>query len=84
MLYTIKSKALLQELIQWNSVGNFDRVSSLGATMLYRQGMVIMYEGNVKDRVTQNNNKNYLGNDDFFKNNYKKSKNSKFSNNIYK
>ena len=70
MLYTIKSKALLQELIQWNTVGNFDRVSSLGATMLYREGMVIMYEGNVQGSVSQASQKDYLGNDPFFKKNY--------------
>ena len=33
-MYFIKSKGLLQEIILWNSKGNFDRISSLGATML--------------------------------------------------
>lgn len=33
-MYFIKSKGLLQEIILWNSKGNFDRISSLGATMI--------------------------------------------------
>lgn len=33
-MYYIRSKGLLQELILWNSKGNFDRISSLGAAMI--------------------------------------------------
>jgi hypothetical protein len=33
-MYFIKSKGLLQEIILWNSKGNFDRISSLGAVMI--------------------------------------------------
>lgn len=33
-MYFIQSKGLLQEIISWNSKGNFDRISSLGATMI--------------------------------------------------
>lgn len=33
-MFNIKDKALLQEVIKWNSKGNFDRISGLGAVML--------------------------------------------------
>lgn len=34
---TIRSKALLQELIKWDSGGNYDRVSAMGMLMLYEE-----------------------------------------------
>lgn len=37
MLYTLRSRALIQELIAWNSEGNFDRVSAMGMLMLLRE-----------------------------------------------
>jgi hypothetical protein len=33
-MYFIQSKGLLQEIIEYNSKGNFDRISSLGATLI--------------------------------------------------
>ena len=36
-LYTIRSMALLKELIYWNKEGNFDRVSALGLLLIYRE-----------------------------------------------
>jgi hypothetical protein len=33
-MYYIKSKGLLDEIIGWNSKGNYDRISSLGAAMI--------------------------------------------------
>ena len=36
-LYLLKSRALIQELITWNSEGNFDRVSAMGMLMLLRE-----------------------------------------------
>ena len=35
--YTIRSTALLEELLYWNPDGNFDRVSALGMTMILLQ-----------------------------------------------
>ena len=71
-LYTLKSRALIQELIQWTKEGNFDRVSAFGALMLIREDRLILYQGDLtKSRDNQLNNVNYLGNDDFFKLNYK-------------
>ena len=36
-LYTLRNKALIQELMTWNKDGNFDRVSSMGMLMLLRE-----------------------------------------------
>jgi len=36
-LHTIKSPALLKELIYWDPVGNFDRISSIGMLLLLKQ-----------------------------------------------
>jgi hypothetical protein len=33
-MYYIKSRGLLEEIIYWNSKGNFDRISALGAAMI--------------------------------------------------
>lgn len=64
----IRNRALLQELSQWNIDGNFDRVSALGMLMLLREDRMITFGGNPqKQKETP---ANYLGNDDFFKNNY--------------
>lgn len=77
-LYTLKSKAFVEELIQWNTKGNYDRVSAFGALMLLREQRMIDYQGDVKSNVTEKISKNYLGNDDFFSKNFKNYKNSKF------
>ncbi len=36
-LFTVRNKALIQELILWNKEGNFDRVSAMGMLMLLRE-----------------------------------------------
>lgn len=69
-LYTIRNIALLKELIAYNSYGNFDRVSSLGILMLYREQKLIDFNGNPSLAIS--NAPNYIGNDPFFKNNYDK------------
>lgn len=46
-LYLIKSRPLLQELIQWNSTGNFDRVSAMGMLMLLREDVMSKCGGDV-------------------------------------
>jgi hypothetical protein len=43
-LCRIKNRALLQELIAWNDIGNFDRVSAMGILMLYRESMLINFQ----------------------------------------
>ena len=73
-LFFIKGRALLQELAKYNSTGNFDRVRALGMVMLYREQFMIQYEGNIQPGVSKDRSDDdtYLGNDDFFKNNYDK------------
>lgn len=69
-LYNIRNRALIKELIQYNSDGNFDRVRALGMVMLYRQQYLILYGGDVKEGVESYDDADYLGNDPFFTNNY--------------
>lgn len=64
----IRNRALLQELSQWNADGNFDRVSALGMLMLLREEKMILFGG--EPQKAREAPKDYLGNDDFFKNNY--------------
>jgi hypothetical protein len=71
-LFNIQSRALLQELIGYNSEGNFDRVSSLGMLMLLREDKVIIHQGNFSTAKEDTSDKNYLGNDPFFNDNYDK------------
>lgn len=81
-LYTLKNRALIEELAQWNPDGNFDRVSAMGMLMLLREDKMIMFSGNLSKARDQQNNATYAGNDPFFKNNYDsrfKKQNSKFS-----
>ena len=68
-LMFIKSKALLQELAQWNPDGNFDRVSSLGMLVLLREDKMITLGGDVSKAI-EHNNESDLSNDKFFKKNY--------------
>ena len=71
-LYHIQSRALLQELISFNSEGNFDRVSSLGMLMLLREDKVIQHQGDFKQEEDNRKDPSYLGNDPFFEKNYKR------------
>lgn len=64
-LYKIKNRALIQELISFNSVGNFDRISAMLMVMLLREDKMIMYGGDLKKPSTIDRN-NYVGNDEFF------------------
>lgn len=70
-LFTLRNRALIEELIGYNDVGNFDRVSSMMMLMLLREERMIRYNGNLLNSKEENNDKNYLGNDPFFENNYK-------------
>lgn len=78
-LFSIKNRALLQELISYNPDGNFDRVSSLGMLMLLREDRIITYQGNLNKESFEEIDSSYLGNDPFFTKNY----NDKFKINLY-
>lgn len=69
-LFTVRNRALLKELINYNSEGNFDRISAMGMLMLLREDRMIRYQGNVSKEKQERANNNYDGNDPFFKKNY--------------
>ena len=71
-LFTIRSRALLKELIGYNSEGNFDRISAMGMLMLLREDKMILYQGDLDRSKPDANSDSYLGNDPFFKDNYDK------------
>ena len=80
-LFTVRNRALIKELINYNSEGNFDRISAMGMLMLLREDRMIRYQGNVSKEKQEKANSNYTGNDPFFKKNYDFRFNSKFSKN---
>lgn len=69
-LFTVRNRALLKELINYNSEGNFDRVSAMGMLMLLREDKMIKYQGNVGKDRQENAESSYDGEDVFFKRNY--------------
>lgn len=69
-LFTVRNRALLKELINYNSEGNFDRISAMGMLMLLREDRMIRYQGDVSKEKQERVNNNYDGNDPFFKRNY--------------
>lgn len=71
-LYTIRDRALLRELIDFNPDGNFDRISSHIMLMLLREDKLIMYQNDLKKAEANEKDPSYLGNDKFFEKNYRK------------
>lgn len=69
-LFTVKNRALLKELINYNSEGNFDRISAMGMLMLLREDRMIRYQGDVSKEKQERANNSYDGNDPFFRRNY--------------
>lgn len=69
-LYTLRPRALIKELILYNSEGNFDRISSMGMLMLLREDKMILYKGEASKSKEEDASASYLGNDPFFKTNY--------------
>lgn len=69
-LFTVRNRALLKELINYNSEGNFDRISAMGMLMLLREDRMIRYQGDVSKEKQERANNSYDGNDTFFKRNY--------------
>ena len=68
-LYTIRNRALLEELIDFNPEINVDRIRALGMVMLYREEKLILYQGRL-NKDSAEDLSDYLGNDDFFTRNY--------------
>lgn len=69
-LFTVRNRALLKELINYNSEGNFDRISAMGMLMLLREDRMIRYQGDVSKEKQERADNSYDGNDPFFKRNY--------------
>ena len=69
-LFTVRSRALLKELINYNSEGNFDRISAMGMLMLLREDRMIRYQGDVSREKQERASNSYDGNDPFFSKNY--------------
>ena len=65
-LFTVRNRALLKELINYNSEGNFDRISAMGMLMLLREDRMIRYQGNISKEKQEKANSSYDGNDPFF------------------
>ena len=69
-LYFIRGRALLEELIAFDPVRNFDRIRALGMLMIYREEKVILYGSRLNAEDAEKADKSYLGNDDYFERNY--------------
>lgn len=69
-LYFLRGRALLEELIAFDPVRNFDRVRALGMLMLYREEKVILYGSKLNELDSEKADKSYLGYDDYFSRNY--------------
>lgn len=80
-LATIKNRALLDEAANFNAVNNFDRIRALGMVMLYRQSIIIQYQGEVTRIGESSYDVDYAGNDDFFTENYDRKFNKNTDNN---
>jgi hypothetical protein len=69
-LYTIRSRALLEELINFDPVRNFDRIRALGMVMLYREEKIIENGGNYDGHSSKKTLGSDLSQDDYFTRNY--------------
>lgn len=69
-LYFIRCRALLEELIAFDPVRNFDRIRALGMLMIYREEKVILYGSRLNAEEEEKADKSYLGYDDYFERNY--------------
>lgn len=72
-LYSIYNRAFLKELVNYNDVGNFDRISAMGMLMLLREDRIIAYRGDLK-KAQEAPKFNILSIDPFFENNYNRNK----------
>ena len=69
-LHFLKNRALIKELMLYNPAINVDRIMSMCQLMLYREEKMILYQGEPR-RAEKRIDSTYLGNDPFFKKNYK-------------
>lgn len=69
-LYTLKTRALIEEAIQFNPDINVDRIRALGILMLYREQYIIRYGTGRTETSSEILSKDYAGNDEFFTKNF--------------
>lgn len=69
-LYSLRNRALIEELISYTPELNVDRIRALGMVMLYRQEKIILYRDNLNAKSQEEASSSYLGNDSFFQRNY--------------
>ena len=69
-LYLLKTRALIEEAIQFNPEINVDRIRALGMVMLYREEYIILYGNNFNRESREKVRKDDPSNDPFFKRNY--------------
>jgi hypothetical protein len=70
-LYSLRNRALIEELIAFTPELNVDRIRALGMVMLYRQEKIILYKDNLNAEAREKIDSSYAGNDAFFTNNYR-------------
>lgn len=69
-LYLLKTRALIEEAIQFNPEINVDRIRALGMVMLYREEYIILYGNNLNRESREKVRKDDPSNDPFFQRNY--------------
>ena len=78
-LFRIKFRALLAELSTWDSDRNFDRHDALVMLMLLREDKLRLAGEEGVGKHTYEDDKDYLGNDDFFTKNFRTNSTDKYS-----
>lgn len=79
VIHTLKTRALIEEAIQFNPEINVDRIRAMGMVMIYRQEYIIRYGDNMNAESREKYDENDLSNDPYFRNNYDLRFGSKFS-----
>ena len=69
-IYTLKTRALIEEAIQFSPEKNVDRIRAMGMVMLYREEYIIKYGDTLNKDSREIIPKDDLSNDPFFKTNY--------------
>lgn len=67
-LYSLRSRALIDELVNYSPFVNVDRIRALGMVMLYREEKMILYQGDASRANEEGGDA--LSDDPFFKENY--------------
>lgn len=70
ILYTLKTRALIEEAIQFNPEINVDRIRAMGMVMIYRQEFIIKYGDNMSVESREKTREGDLSNDPYFTKNY--------------